>query len=223
MTRKGLSLAEVLVVTACIGLLSGILLPCLSSARDLARRAACASQMHQIGVATLSYASIHRFCMPPFQFSDVRGTLPVSGHYGGPSQPDPTTLRHPPTRPINLWCPVAENMLTPAHLVCPAAPGELRSGQESLFAYTCQISTYCLRFPPSPDLFDESPQLADYHSLGLLGVYLMAAGGDTLYPPLGKGSPGPRFRPFLWSGLTAATRWTPTSVSVSPHSTRPPT
>jgi type II secretory pathway pseudopilin PulG len=192
MVRKGLTLVEVLVAVSCVGLLSGIMLPSLSSARDSARRAACASQMHQIGVATSNYAAVHRFCMPPFQFCDARGTLPASGHYGGPSQPDPMTLRNP--RPVNLWCPVAEHMLTSAHLICPAAPGELRGGQESLFTYTRQFSTYCLRFPPSPDLFDESPQLGYFGNRGLLGVYLMYAGGDAAQIPSPRGGAGTTYQ-----------------------------
>ena len=187
MARKGFSLVEVLAVAACLGLLTGILVPSLSAARDMAKRVACASQMHQVGTALSTYAGVHRFCMPPFRFCDASGDLPASGHWGGPSQFDPALFLNP--QPINLWCLVAERMLTPNSLLCPAAPAEVRRGRDGLFPYTIQFSTYCLRFPPSADLFDESPALANYRGGGLLGVYLMQAGGET-FTPKGKGFSG---------------------------------
>jgi type II secretory pathway pseudopilin PulG len=176
MTRKGFTLSETFVVITCTGLLSGILLPSLSSARGQAKRAACASQMHQISLALTSYAAANHFCMPPFRFSDIRGTLPLSGHWGGPSQPDPLNPCNP--RPINLWCLTGQSMLASAHLLCPAAPGELRGSGVSLFANTQQFSTYGLRFPLSGGLFNEAPSLPVSYKPGLLGVYLRYAGGD---------------------------------------------
>lgn len=53
--RRGFTLIEVLVVVAIIALLVAILLPTLKGARDQARRAACASQLHQIGMALHMY------------------------------------------------------------------------------------------------------------------------------------------------------------------------
>ena len=179
MARKGFSLIEVMAVVTCLGLLTGISVPSLSAARDIAKRAACAAQMHQIGLGLSTYAALHRFAMPPFRFCDTSGNLPASGHWGGPSQFDPVIFANP--QPINLWCLAAENMLQPACLMCPAASADLRSGRLSLFPYTSQFSTYCLRFPPSPDLFEESPALANYGKKGLLGVYLGYAGGQTVH------------------------------------------
>lgn len=186
MARKGLSLVEVLAVAACLGLLTAIMIPSLSAARDAAKRAACALQLGQVGAALSTYVGVHRFRMPPFRFCDTSGNLPASGHWGGPSQHDPWISANP--RPVNLWCLVAEGMLTAASLTCPAASAGLRSGTESLFPRTTQWSTYCLRFPPSPDLFDESPGLGYYKGAPLLGVYLMNAGGDLV--PTGTGKSG---------------------------------
>lgn len=49
------TLTELLVVTAIIGALIAMLLPALSKARDKARQIACASNLRQMGIATMSY------------------------------------------------------------------------------------------------------------------------------------------------------------------------
>jgi prepilin-type N-terminal cleavage/methylation domain-containing protein len=54
--RSGFSLIELLVVIAIMALLLAILSPALSEARNHARRAACASNLHQVGVAIHVYA-----------------------------------------------------------------------------------------------------------------------------------------------------------------------
>lgn len=57
---SGFTLIEVLVVVAIIALLIAILLPSLAQARRQARQRVCASNLHQIGVAALSYDVSYR-------------------------------------------------------------------------------------------------------------------------------------------------------------------
>ncbi len=62
--RRGLTLVELLVVVAIVGLLIAFLLPAVQAAREAARRANCAINLKQIALATANYA-------------DVWGTLPA--------------------------------------------------------------------------------------------------------------------------------------------------
>ncbi len=183
MSQKGWTITELLVVIGCMGLLAGILTPSLAAVRDMGRRIQCVSQLRGVGSGLNAYAAANRFRMPPFKFSGIPGDLPASGHWGGSSQPDPVTFGSPVD--VNLWCLVTDGILSADALRCPSSADELRTGDDSLFPYTDQFSSYCLRFPPSRDLFDASPQLADYKGLGLLGVYMTHAGGEKAFVSAG--------------------------------------
>ncbi|OPZ26258.1 MAG: Type II secretion system protein G precursor [Lentisphaerae bacterium ADurb.BinA184] len=81
MARRAFTLIELLVVVAIIAVLAALLLPALQGAREQARRTACSSNLHQIGVALISYAQDNSDRLP---FSYGTSGLDLYGSDGKP-------------------------------------------------------------------------------------------------------------------------------------------
>ena len=92
-SRRGFTLIELLVVIAIIAILAAILFPVFAQAREAARKAACQSNLKQLGNAVLMYAQ------------DFDELLPSSGSTSGT---DIAGLLYPYTRQgrLGIWtCP----------------------------------------------------------------------------------------------------------------------
>lgn len=84
-TRRGFTLIELLVVIAIIAILAAILFPVFARARDQARKAACLSNLKQIGLSMLMYTQDYDERFPAWSSQcvhDPMGTIDPPGLCG---------------------------------------------------------------------------------------------------------------------------------------------
>jgi prepilin-type processing-associated H-X9-DG protein/prepilin-type N-terminal cleavage/methylation domain-containing protein len=81
--RTAFTMVELLIVIAIITILISLLLPAIQSAREQARRAQCANNLMQLGIALANYASTHSV-LPPGVVNDQGPilNLPSGYHHG---------------------------------------------------------------------------------------------------------------------------------------------
>jgi prepilin-type N-terminal cleavage/methylation domain-containing protein len=124
--RKGFTLIELLVVVAIIALLISILLPSLARAREITKRAVCASNLRGIGQGMKVYANDNRDWFPtsPYQQANTSNAMAVNFirkmSYNYTSQLTGTDLANAhPSR--SLFMLVIDGSCTAKQFICPSS------------------------------------------------------------------------------------------------------
>ena len=117
--KKAFTLIELLVVIAIIALLISILLPSLSRARELSKRAVCAANLRGIGQSMYIYAQD-----PPGIFPSIAktrlvddGKIQIFNTADRTSEPSTTGI---PSPTVDMWTVIRSNNSTPKQFNCPS-------------------------------------------------------------------------------------------------------
>lgn len=125
-TKKAFTLIELLVVIAIIAILAAILFPVFARARENARKASCASNLKQIGLASTQYSQDYDEALYPHRFNVATdGNLLLTAN-GGPG-PDAKITGDARNRIfwISLLQPYAKSYQV---FVCPSNPNGWSGG-----------------------------------------------------------------------------------------------
>jgi len=114
MNRKSFTLIELLVVIAIVGIIAALLMPVFGKAREGARRAMCANNLRQHGIAWYLYLDEHNDCFPLSAIppNDTQCNYLSFGGWAGSGYAYPAA-----TRPLNRYLNVTDTSAEIFH--CP--------------------------------------------------------------------------------------------------------
>jgi prepilin-type N-terminal cleavage/methylation domain-containing protein len=221
-SRAGFTLVELLVVIAIVAILAGLLLPAMASARQAGQRAACISNLRQIGIAIQVYAN------------DFNGLIPY-----GPKAPPFTSPANfypstgAPTSLISMQngSPAGLGLMLKVYLAhqsrvlfCPGSDNAIDADAElAKVGITQAQGSYYYRHGGNTQLFDDPtraivPEHIRLENLGLnrRGIPIRALAIDTMFlcpPDLATFGVKPftnhkqKFASILFSDGSARSQW----------------
>ncbi len=173
--RQGFTLIELLVVIAIIAILAAILFPVFQKVRENARRAACESNLKQIGLAYLQYNQDYDEFTPTISKATQPGGLDGSGY-----TPDYFVVLQPFMKNVNVFlCPDrSDSMPTypdagPKH---PGQPNNVKAGEDVGGCWDNFNATgQCVGYGYDDGIVSDG-------GYGLIGAQTTDANGKTLRP-----------------------------------------
>lgn len=133
-TRSGLTVIELVVVMAVIGLLASLVGAAVMGARETARRMECSSHLRQIGLAVQEYHSTHDRlpCSGLLGFRYIAELVDGrAGNWGVYGSPDPCMFGP---------CPEVGEWHRPPVYLCPSDPVVRRTRRSMSYAFSSGVS-----------------------------------------------------------------------------------